>query len=86
MKLRSRNERENSNQITYRRRIMNIITVRDLLKRKNNLEKQYKQLEQERNRADLEDVVMELRVIKVRILEIEYLLENLQIKGGYTAE
>ena len=65
---------------------MNIITVRDLLKRKNNLEKQYKQLEQERNRADLEDVVMELRVIKVRISEIEYLLENLEIKGGYTAE
>ena len=65
---------------------MNIITVRDLLKRKNDLEKQYKQLEQERNRADLEDVVRELRIIKVRVSEIEYLLENLQIKGGYTAE
>ncbi len=65
---------------------MNIITVRDLLKRKNNLEKQYKQLEQERNRVDLEDVVREMRIIKVRVLEIEYLLENLQIKGGYTAE
>ena len=65
---------------------MNIITVKDLLKRKNDLEKQYRQLEQERNRADLEDVVRELRVIKVRISEIEYLLENLEIKGGYTAE
>lgn len=65
---------------------MNIITVKDLLKRKDSLEKQYRKLEQTRGRADLEDVVRELRIIKVRVSEIEYLLENLQIKGGYTAE
>jgi len=65
---------------------MNIITVKDLLKRKDSLEKQYKQLEQTKGRADLEDVVREMRVIKVRVLEIDYLLENLQIKGGYIAE
>lgn len=65
---------------------MNIITVKDLLKRKDSLEKQYRQLEQTKGRADLEDIVREMRVIKVRISEIEYLLENLEIKGDYTAE
>lgn len=60
----------------------NCITIKSLLKRKDALKEKYRELEQTIGRKDLEDIVQEMRVIKIRISEIEELLETAKIQRG----